>query len=99
MDEGYRLGAARASSSVQHELAAFVVPRRPRSSAGSATSPRETARRRSKTAAQVTDQKGDAMNAGTPSIQVDAVGVAPTLMLLLVLLLTALGVVAHAAFI
>jgi hypothetical protein len=39
------------------------------------------------------------MNAGTPSLQVDAVGVVPTLMLLLVLLLTALGVVAHAAFI
>ena len=39
------------------------------------------------------------MNAGIPSLQVDAVGVAPTLMLLLVLLLTALGVFAHAAFI
>jgi hypothetical protein len=39
------------------------------------------------------------MHAGTPHLQVEAVGVAPTLMLLLVLLLTALGVVAHAAFI
>ena len=39
------------------------------------------------------------MNAGAPVLQVDAVGAAPTLMLLLVLLLTALGVVAHAAFI
>ena len=39
------------------------------------------------------------MNAGTPAFQVDAVGVPSTLMLLLVLLLTALGVVAHAAFI
>ena len=39
------------------------------------------------------------MNAGTPYLQVDSVGAAPTLMLLLVLLLTALGVVAHAAFI
>jgi hypothetical protein len=39
------------------------------------------------------------MPAGTPSLQVDAIGVPPTLMLVLVLLLTALGVVAHAAFI
>ena len=39
------------------------------------------------------------MNAGTPSLQVEAAGVAPTLMLLVVLLLTALGVVAHATFI
>ena len=39
------------------------------------------------------------MSAGTPSLQVDATGVAPTLMLFLVLVLTALGVFAHAAFI
>ena len=39
------------------------------------------------------------MNPGAPYLQVEAVGVAPTLTLLLVLLLTALGVVAHAAFI
>jgi hypothetical protein len=39
------------------------------------------------------------MPAGTPYIQVDAVGAAPTLMLFLVLLLTALGAVAHAAFV
>jgi hypothetical protein len=39
------------------------------------------------------------MPAGSPHLQVDTVGVAPTLMLLLVLLLTALGVIAHAAFI
>jgi hypothetical protein len=39
------------------------------------------------------------MPAGTPYLQVDANGVVPTLMLFLVLLLTALGVVAHAAFI
>jgi hypothetical protein len=39
------------------------------------------------------------MNAGTPYLQVDAIGAAPTLILLLVLVLTALGVVAHAAFI
>lgn len=38
------------------------------------------------------------MSAGTPALQVDAIGVLPTLMLVLVLLLTALGVVAHAAF-
>jgi hypothetical protein len=39
------------------------------------------------------------MSAGTPYLQVDAVGVLPTLMLVLVLLLTALGIVAHAAFV
>jgi hypothetical protein len=39
------------------------------------------------------------MNAGTPYLQVDAIGAAPTLILLLVLVLTALGMVAHAAFI
>jgi hypothetical protein len=38
------------------------------------------------------------MPAGTPYLQVDALGVAPKLMLVLVLLLTALGVIAHAAF-
>jgi hypothetical protein len=38
------------------------------------------------------------MSAGTPSLQVDAVGVLPTVMLILVMLLTALGVIAHAAF-
>jgi len=47
-----------------------------------------------------TDQKGDAaMSAATPYLQVDASGVTPTLMLILVLLLTALGAVAHAAFV
>ena len=39
------------------------------------------------------------MSAGMPSVQVDANGVASTLMLFLVLVLTALGVIAHAAFI
>ncbi len=39
------------------------------------------------------------MSAQTPYLEVDAVGALPTLMLLLVLVLTALGVVAHAAFI
>jgi len=38
------------------------------------------------------------MPAGIATVQVDAIGVVPTLMLILVLLLTALGVVAHAAF-
>jgi hypothetical protein len=38
------------------------------------------------------------MSAGTPYLQVDAVGVLPTVMLVLVMLLTALGVIAHAAF-
>lgn len=38
------------------------------------------------------------MSAGTPAVQVDAVGVVPTVMLVLVMLLTALGVIAHAAF-
>lgn len=39
------------------------------------------------------------MSTGTPYLQVDADGFAPTLMLFLVLVLTALGVIAHAAFI
>ena len=39
------------------------------------------------------------MSVGNPTIQVDAVGVLPTIILFLVLLLTALGAVAHAAFI
>ena len=39
------------------------------------------------------------MSVGNPTMQVDAVGVIPTIVLFLVLLLTALGVVAHAAFI
>ena len=38
------------------------------------------------------------MSTGTPHFQVDASGVTPTL-LFLVLVLTALGVIAHAAFI
>ena len=39
------------------------------------------------------------MSSGTTYLQVDAVGVAPTIVLVLVLILTALGVIAHAAFI
>jgi len=39
------------------------------------------------------------MSSETPYLQVDANDVAPTLMLFLVLVLTALGVIAHAAFI
>jgi hypothetical protein len=39
------------------------------------------------------------MSAQAEYLQVDAIGVAPTLVLIVVMLLTALGVVAHAAFI
>jgi hypothetical protein len=38
------------------------------------------------------------MSAQTQYLEVDAIGVLPTLFLLLVMLLTVLGVVAHAAF-
>lgn len=38
------------------------------------------------------------MSAQTPYLEVDAVGVFPTVLLLLTLVLTALGIVAHAAF-
>ncbi len=39
------------------------------------------------------------MSVGNPTLQVDAIGVLPTIVLFLVLLLTALGAVGHAAFI
>ncbi len=39
------------------------------------------------------------MSAQTQYLEVDAIGVLPTLFLLLVLVLTALGIVAHAAFV
>jgi hypothetical protein len=39
------------------------------------------------------------MSAHSQYLEVDAIGVLPTLILILVMLLTALGVVAHAAFI
>jgi len=39
------------------------------------------------------------MSAGTPYLHGDAIGVIPTLMLVLVMLLTTLGVIAHAAFV
>ena len=39
------------------------------------------------------------MSAQTPYLEVDAIGVLPTVVLFLVLFLTALGIVAHAAFI
>ena len=39
------------------------------------------------------------MSAGTPYLQVDANGATPTVFHFLVLVLTALGVIAHAAFI
>jgi hypothetical protein len=38
------------------------------------------------------------MSAQTPYLEVDAIGVFPTLFLLLVLFLAALGIVAHVAF-
>jgi len=38
------------------------------------------------------------MSAQTPYLEVDAIGVLPTLFLLLVMLLTALGIIAHVAF-
>ena len=38
------------------------------------------------------------MSAQTPYLEVDAIGVFPTLFLYLVILLTALGIVAHVAF-
>ena len=45
------------------------------------------------------DRKGDArMSAQTQYLEVDAVGVFPALLLLLVVLLTTLGIVAHVAF-
>jgi hypothetical protein len=39
------------------------------------------------------------MSAQTPYLEVDAIGVVPSLVLFLVMILTALGIVAHAAFI
>jgi hypothetical protein len=38
------------------------------------------------------------MSAQTPYLEVDAIGVLPTAFLLFVMLLTVLGIVAHAAF-
>jgi hypothetical protein len=38
------------------------------------------------------------MSAQTPYLEVDAIGVLPTIIFFLVLFLTALGIVAHAAF-
>ena len=38
------------------------------------------------------------MSAQTPYLEVDAIGVLPTFIFVLVLLLTALGIVAHVAF-
>jgi len=39
------------------------------------------------------------MSAQAHYLEVDAIGVVPTIVLILVMLLTALGVVAHAAFV
>jgi len=49
--------------------------------------------------AKLDPERRRVMSAQTPYLEVDAIGVLPTLLLLLVLVLTALGVVAHAAFI
>jgi hypothetical protein len=38
------------------------------------------------------------MSAQTPYLEVDAIGVFPTVLFLLVMLLTAIGIVAHVAF-
>lgn len=38
------------------------------------------------------------MSAQTPYLEVDAIGVAPTIFLAIVMLLTALGIIAHVAF-
>jgi hypothetical protein len=38
------------------------------------------------------------MSAQTPYLEVDAIGVFPTLFLLIVMMLTALGIVAHVSF-
>ena len=45
-----------------------------------------------------TPERRRVMSAQTPYLEVDAIGVAPTIFLLIVLLLTALGIVAHVAF-
>jgi hypothetical protein len=50
-------------------------------------------------ASNMQDTKGAAvMSAQTPYLQVDAIGVFPTISLLVVLLLAVMGIVAHAAF-
>jgi len=90
MGEGYRLTAAPASSSVEADFEAFVVAPRPRLSGGLHRPRDETGGTRSERRRQ--------MSTGTPHFQDDVNGVPPTL-LFLVLVLTALGVIAHAAFI
>ena len=98
MGEGYRLAAGLASSSVQPDFEAFVVVPRPRLSGGSGGPRDETGGTSSDSAATGQIRKETPVFAGTPHLQVNANGVAPTL-LFLVLVLTALGVIAHAAFI
>jgi hypothetical protein len=43
-------------------------------------------------------ERSRVMSAQTPYLEVDAIGVFPTVLFLLVMLLTALGIVAHVAF-
>jgi hypothetical protein len=99
MGEGYRLGAGPASSSVQPEFEAFVVAPRPRLSGGHRGPRHETGGTRSDPAATTGTERRRQMSAtATPHFQFDAAGV-PSTLLFLVLVLTALGVFAHAAFI
>jgi len=97
MGEGYRLAAGPALSSVQPDFEAFVVALRPRLSGGLRWPRDETGGTSSESAERQT-RKETPMFAGTPHLQVEANGVAQTLLFLL-LVLTALGVIAHAAFI
>jgi hypothetical protein len=76
-----------------------VVHARPRLSGGHSVPRQETGGTRSDPAATTaTERRRQMSTTGTPHFQVDATGVPPTL-LFLVLVLTALGVIAHAAFI
>src|SRR6187551_2513437 len=87
MGEGYRLHAARASSSVQPDFEAFVVALRPRLSGGLLRARDDTTGTRSERSCRRTEQKGDAeMSTGTPHLQVDASGVPPTLLFLVLVL-------------
>jgi hypothetical protein len=97
MGEGYRLAAGPTSSSVQPDFEAFVGAPRQRVSGGLHRARDETGGTRSEQAAERRTERRRQMSTGT-HLQVDASGVPPTL-LFLVLVLTALGAIAHAAFI
>ena len=96
MGEGYRLAAAPASSSVQPEFEAFVVAP---DHACPVASERPLVRlvARSRTQLQRQEQKGDARCPPRDAHSRSTPSASPTL--LSVLVLTALGVIAHAAFI